>query len=252
MLRRGLIVPSSFVLRECTKRHVRFSCRITQSNVNPVISSFATRSFSGSSSGSSDVDTSPNVREAEILSDVEIGGGQTIREAEVVSSMVASHMNDSSPSAPFNEYVGEYDSEGRPHGKGKRVWDGAAGFRNEYEGDWVNGVIEGKGVYTVNGEVLYEGDFERSMFHGTGKLKVKNATYEGQMFDNRMHGHGKMKYDNGAIYTGEFVRGKKYGECVYQYPDGDVYEGGIDNDMMVGRGVLRFAQGTNGCCLCVV
>lgn len=185
-------------------------------------------------------DHGTHVQEAEIISDVDVSSGNSVKEAEILT---ADDLPPPTEIEPMNEYIGEYDAQGRKHGKGKRTWDGAGGFRNVYEGDWVEDVIQGEGAYTVNGEVLYEGEFERNMFHGKGKLRIKNATYEGQMFDNRMHGQGKLTYDSGAVYTGEFVNGKKMGECVYVYPDGDVYEGGIDNDTMVGRGVMRFASG---------
>jgi len=51
------------------------------------------------------------------------------------------------------------------HGKGKEVWpDG-----RKYEGDYVNGVQEGYGVYCYADDSKYEGDWKNKKRHGKGK-----------------------------------------------------------------------------------
>ena len=58
------------------------------------------------------------------------------------------------------EYIGETNSDGQtPNGKGKMVWTQG----DIYDGEWVNGVMNGKGKLTQNGKV-YEGNFVNGKF----------------------------------------------------------------------------------------
>lgn len=68
----------------------------------------------------------------------------------------------SSKKVTFNngEYIGETGSDGiTPNGKGKMVWKAG----DIYEGDWVNGQMNGKGKLTQSGKE-YEGSFVNGKF----------------------------------------------------------------------------------------
>ena len=52
----------------------------------------------------------------------------------------------------------------------------------KYEGNWFNGLKQGKGILNVKDQMIYEGEFAEGIKHGLGKLTwpTKN-TYEGQL-----------------------------------------------------------------------
>ena len=72
-------------------------------------------------------------------------------------------------------------SGGLPHGKGTKKWkDGTT-----YEGDFVNGKMEGTGVWCKNGNE-YKGEFKNDMFNGRGVITYSNGeTYEGEFKDGK-------------------------------------------------------------------
>ncbi|XP_066913089.1 uncharacterized protein [Clytia hemisphaerica] len=57
-----------------------------------------------------------------------------------------------------------------------------------YEGQWVNGVKEGK-----------------------GKEKLKDSTFEGTFVEDMRQGSGEEKFKDGSIYKGTWLRGQKNG-----------------------------------------
>lgn len=56
------------------------------------------------------------------------------------------------------------------HGYGKIIWS----KNNSYEGQWVNGVKEGKGQLKLKGATYY-GDFKEDQFHGEGTYIPKTG-----------------------------------------------------------------------------
>lgn len=89
-----------------------------------------------------------------------------------------------------------------------------------YKGDFINGMLHGKGVYVwANGE-RYEGDF----------------------FFNRRTGKGLYYWPSGERYEGEFVDGKLEGWGVYTWPDGAFYEGEFADNKRTGKGVYVWSM----------
>lgn len=96
-----------------------------------------------------------------------------------------------------------------------------------YEGDLVDGIQHGKGVYVWDDGTRYEGDF----------------------FEGNITGHGISYYTNGDEYDGEWVKGKKCGHGVYKsYGKNDIkggtfvsyiYEGEWKDGKKHGRGVAK-------------
>ena len=96
-----------------------------------------------------------------------------------------------------------------------------------YEGDLVDGIQHGKGVYVWDDGTRYEGDF----------------------FEGNITGHGVSYYTNGDEYDGEWVKGKKCGHGVYKsYGKNDIkggtfvsyiYEGEWKDGKKHGRGVAK-------------
>ena len=96
-----------------------------------------------------------------------------------------------------------------------------------YEGDLVDGIQHGKGVYVWDDGTRYEGDF----------------------FEGNITGHGISYYTNGDEYDGEWVKGKKCGHGVYKsYGKNEIkggtfvsyiYEGEWKDGKKHGRGVAK-------------
>ena len=91
-------------------------------------------------------------------------------------------------------------------GKGK--WEG-----DKYVGEYMNGLMHGKGTYTyANGD-----------------------KYVGEYKDNMMHGQGTYTYASGAKYVGEWMNDMMHGQGTYTYADGTIEKGLWKNDEFVGE-----------------
>jgi hypothetical protein len=58
---------------------------------------------------------------------------------------------------------------------------------DKYEGWFVEGIYNGKGIESLSNGYIYEGSFENGIYHG----------------------HGKLKMNNGDFYDGKWKNGKK-------------------------------------------
>ena len=130
--------------------------------------------------------------------------------------------------------------DGKLNGKG--IYMNKSG--DLYEGDFENGYKNGKGIEKTQ-EAEYEGDFHLNKIEGKGRLSYKDTGeyYEGEFKDNNFTGMGTFKWNNGEVYEGSFLNGKFHGKGKYTYPDGQVYEGDYVNGKKEGFGKLTFASG---------
>ena len=95
----------------------------------------------------------------------------------------------------------------------------------------------------------YEGDFKEQSLHGKGKLTgPEGDIYEGDFSNNLFHGNGKYIYGQSKNeYDGEFEFGIKKGKGKYTAVDEYIYEGKWDNDLPFGNGKLT--KWDNSCIL---
>lgn len=136
-----------------------------------------------------------------------------------------------------------------------------------YKGEWLNDKQEHFGIlYSVCGNVIYEGDWKASLKHGQGKsFNIENAKlayngnwhedlkqgmgvsyypdgkkkYEGEFVKNLSEGKGELFHDNGKIsYSGDWVKDMKHGYG-YSYDDCNLqlYKGEWAYDKREGEGV---------------
>lgn len=91
-------------------------------------------------------------------------------------------------------YAGTWQNS-RPHGFG---WQYYANGKKKYEGEFRNGVFEGRGTHWLPNGNVYTGDFRQGLYHGRGTLY----------------------YANGDHYIGSFWQGKRQGTGKYVYADG--------------------------------
>ncbi|XP_065841787.1 radial spoke head 1 homolog isoform X1 [Oscarella lobularis] len=96
-------------------------------------------------------------------------------------------------------YKGQW-KDGVKHGKA--VIEFASGDR--FEGTFVNGEIEGKGVWQSSSmKSKYEGNWKESQRNGDGEMHfLSGNVYKGQFRNNVLEGRGKMTYADGSTYNG--------------------------------------------------
>lgn len=174
-------------------------------------------------------------------------------------------------------YEGLVDEQQQPHGKGKltvgnTVFEGeflhgkmhgfgrlVRAYGDEYEGEFRDNLYHGKGVLISKEHYgllvqRYEGQFEKGMKSGSGKLLMSSsASYEGGFYQDKFHGKGVLKSGprqlsgrNGYSYDGEWDSGKIHGYGTESYPSGARYEGKFYNGRKHGYGKYSGNGLTNG------
>ncbi|KRX05012.1 hypothetical protein PPERSA_06646 [Pseudocohnilembus persalinus] len=143
-----------------------------------------------------------------------------------------------------------------------------------YEGEFVNGVRQGYGVYEypAPGEEIpgdkYEGEYYNNKKQGIGKMTygAKNENYYGEWKNGKRHGEGLYTYNNKDVYSGQWQNGRKHGNGTYLfaktqmrfkgewhennlihgewiYPNGVTYSGKFQNNKPNGEGFWSFPNG---------
>ena len=115
---------------------------------------------------------------------------------------------------------------------------------DKYEGDFVDNVKEGKGIYYFSNGDKYEGEFFEDEKDGYGIYYYKNGEkYEGEFKENKKDGHGIYYYLDGDRYEGEFKKGYAEGRGAYYYQDGEKYVGDYKEDKRHGHGIYFYSNG---------
>lgn len=116
---------------------------------------------------------------------------------------------------------------------------------NIYEGNWVNGKLNGKGKATQFNGDTYEGDYSDSKREGQGTYTFKTGdVYFGHFANNSINGKGKRNFPNGNIYEGDWVNGIMEGQGIYTVKNGNYYSGEWKNSKQNGYG-KEFVKATN-------
>jgi len=112
-----------------------------------------------------------------------------------------------------------------------------------YEGQWKDGIMEGRGAHT------YLGNHFVGLFHGgkkTGKGVMEymtGGTYDGEWLHDRPHGRGEMVYANGDRFKGNWLNGMRSGDGVLTCTSGDIYDGKWAKDRPEGLGTMTYSNG---------
>ena len=110
-----------------------------------------------------------------------------------------------------------------------------------YDGEFVNGLKEGKGIYNYSNGDLYIGLFSKGEKEGFGVYYYNNGdTYEGIFSHNEKNGKGKYYYSNGEKYIGTFKNNLLDGKGKYFYSNGDKYFGEYKEDKKDGFGIYYY------------
>ncbi|GMH57412.1 hypothetical protein TrRE_jg2221, partial [Triparma retinervis] len=111
----------------------------------------------------------------------------------------------------------------------------------KYDGEWRNGVKDGKGSFTLHDHSVYTGDFLDGEMTGTGRREYKDGSwYDGNWRDGEREGYGveflkekEMRYE--GIWRGNKREGK--GKLTWGKDQSDFVEGVFSNHRIQGPGV---------------
>ena len=122
-------------------------------------------------------------------------------------------------------FEGEY-LNGMRNGKGKEYYLGEL----KYEGEYLNGKKNGKGKeYDEKERLIFEGEYLNDlMWKGIRKEYDDNGIliFEGEYFNEKRNGKGKEYYYNYLIFEGEYLNGYKYGKGKeYDFNNNLIFEG---------------------------
>lgn len=106
-----------------------------------------------------------------------------------------------------------------------------------YDGEMVDGIIEGKGRMTWTNGDRYEGHFLNGLFHGQGKYEWhQGGSYEGEYQLGEMQGIGTLYTANKSQYVGEFVNSEFNGTGIYTTASKRIYNGDFLAGNFTGQG----------------
>lgn len=148
-----------------------------------------------------------------------------------------------SPSLSFANgatYIGDLNSQGQLEGQGRMTWTNG----DEYDGEFLVGLMHGKGKFFSKYSGNYKGDFARGYMEGRGVLVyVDGARYDGEFVANQFQGKGKLIYPGGNAYEGDFESNKMHGTGKLSFADKSEYIGQLVDGVIQGKGELRRASG---------
>ena len=128
-----------------------------------------------------------------------------------------------------DSYEGEVIDELKD-GKGVFIYKSGS----KYEGYFKNNVKDGHGIFSYKNGDKYEGDFKNGSKAGKGvKYFANGDKYEGEWEEDEFNGNGVYYFQNGDKYVGEFKGGVKEGKGIYYYSNGEKKEGTWENDAFV-------------------
>ncbi|XP_057697572.1 ankyrin repeat and MYND domain-containing protein 1-like [Corythoichthys intestinalis] len=92
---------------------------------------------------------------------------------------------------------------------------------SKYEGEFVDGLKQGKGKYTWKNGEFYEGSFYKDYRHGDGMYYWPSGNkFYGKFYLNWREGYGKHIFPDGAIFKGLYHADQRFGPGVLTAPYG--------------------------------
>jgi hypothetical protein len=119
-------------------------------------------------------------------------------------------------------------------------------FAQEKTGCTYGNCENGKGTYIYANGFTYEGNFVNGLREGRGMLKGTDGSwYDGMWKLDKFQGQGTYVWPNGAKYTGAWEDGVQNGYGIYFYTNGDKYTGYFKDNLFEGQGKYTWADGTS-------
>ncbi|XP_028319694.1 alsin isoform X3 [Gouania willdenowi] len=142
-------------------------------------------------------------------------------------------------------YEGQW-LNGKPNGRGVLKWpDGRS-----YTGSFRNGLEDGFGEFVAPNKMLnkkdfYQGDWKDGKMHGLGTYRYASGeVYDGSFQDGVRHGHGtlrsgKLNTSSPSVFIGQWLQDKKSGYGVFDdITKGETYMGMWQENQRQGTGVV--------------
>ena len=115
---------------------------------------------------------------------------------------------------------------------------------NYYEGKFLDGKKDGKGLILYKNGAKYEGEIKNNLHNGFGKLtQLDGEIFIGQWKNGKINGKGVRYHSNGDVYSGDYVNSIRDGFGKYVFFNGDTYEGQWKNGKANGKGYFKFRNG---------
>ena len=165
-----------------------------------------------------------------------LGSMQKLGRAILVAAAIGGAANLLGPQPSMAQEKGEgkrppFCQGNPPTGRVKCNYEGG----DNYEGNFVNGLPDGSGVYVYANGDRYEGQFRKGVPNGRGTFIFKDdARYTGVFQDGSMRS-GTVVFPNGERYVGDFavvrniqtdvISSQPSGRGQFFYSNGDRYEG---------------------------
>jgi hypothetical protein len=146
------------------------------------------------------------------------------------------------------------DRAGRISGSGVLTWRSAGALRYgpssimaQYRGGMADGHASGHGIFVDRSGLRYDGEWVDGLMDGTGHLMLPNGdVYRGGFKQGRIHGQGLYIDAVGRVYDGGFSAGLRDGPAQVTEPDGRVYAGvwrhGVEDEARRGPVDESFAR----------
>lgn len=100
---------------------------------------------------------------------------------------------------------------GKANGFGKLTKYKDGKYESIYEGEYKNGIRDGKGKFSHNDGTVKEGIFIAGQMTGKGTSSLESGyKYAGSFVNYCEHGDGTLEYPNGSKFEGFFVAGRPY------------------------------------------
>lgn len=131
--------------------------------------------------------------------------------------------------AVFDEYYGELNADGQPHGMGCKFYSDGSVYYGGFQGGEHH--TDKRGVWVRLDGSTYDGTWQFNQRHGQGlQIYPAGGRYEGQWAKGFEHGQGKRVYPDGSTFEGRFRFGRKDGPGVFVDKDGKMEKGSFSPD----------------------
>src|SRR5512145_681773 len=119
-------------------------------------------------------------------------------------------------------------------------------YAQEKDGCVFGGCDNGNGKYVYSNGFIYEGNFVNGLREGRGMLKGADGSwFDGMWVKDKFEGQGTYVWPNGAKYIGAWTNGVQNGYGIYFYTNGDKYTGYFKDNLFEGEGKYTWADGTS-------
>jgi calpain-15 len=137
-------------------------------------------------------------------------------------------------------YLGEYLDKQGLLGRAIFTFDNDSYDIGTYKKNVREGYFE---EYSVNGKLLFKGNYSNGKRNGQGTAYYEEGIYEGNFTENKKTGMGKYTFPKGCYYIGEFANNSFNGKGKFYFKENEYWEGNFIDNLRQGEGFYYFASG---------